>query len=150
MAVVECQTHRYGFEPMADIVPAGTSRRVRIEHFIVNESDNLRAMCGNPDEYIVPGRYARLMINGSVVMSDVLNEQRTNYRVVREARGRVLKQAYDTIYFDIWNDQSTDDLELMTRLHRQFRYYLSPDGWMDSWNRERLRYRKEQERRCGW
>lgn len=45
---------------------------------------------------------------------------------------------YDVIYFDIWPDVSTDNLQEMTKLHRSFKKYLAPNGWMDSWSREWL------------
>ena len=40
---------------------------------------------------------------------------------------------YDTIYFDIWPDICTDDLDEAQQLHRKFRKYLAKDGWMGSW-----------------
>ena len=46
---------------------------------------------------------------------------------------------YDAIYFDIWPDICTDNLAEITKLHRAFRKYLKPDGWMDSWCRDYLR-----------
>ena len=49
---------------------------------------------------------------------------------------------YDTIYFDIWPNCCTDYLEEMTKLHRRFRKYLKPGGWMNSWCRDRLRGEK--------
>lgn len=50
---------------------------------------------------------------------------------------------YDTIYFDIWPDISVDNLDEMTRLHRRFRKFLAPGGWMQSWQRDCLRYLKK-------
>lgn len=49
---------------------------------------------------------------------------------------------YDCIYFDVWADQSTDDLEDMAKLHRRFEAFKAKDGWMDSWNRDNLQARK--------
>ncbi len=205
-------THRYGFEAMVDIVPAGRAcydgqKTVTVEHFEI-DAVPVRAFM-HPDEYVVPGRYARLMVNGSVMMSDVLNEQRTNRTPVVNAKGDMLiaglglgmilvpilkntkvttvtvveKNAavillvakhisriapgklqvfqadihtwqpatkgrqFDAIYFDIWGDQSTDDVDTMKTLHRQFRKYLRPGGWVNSWNYDMLRERK---RRGGW
>lgn len=54
---------------------------------------------------------------------------------------------FDTIYFDIWPDLCTDNLEQMTKLHRRFRKHLRDGGWMDSWCREHLRYEKRREQR---
>lgn len=57
---------------------------------------------------------------------------------------------FTTVYFDIWADQSTDELQTMARLHRGFRKYVADGGWIDSWNREWLRYQRGVERRSGW
>jgi hypothetical protein len=40
---------------------------------------------------------------------------------------------WDTIYFDIWGDVSSDDLREMRQLHNRFRSKLRPKGWMASW-----------------
>lgn len=55
---------------------------------------------------------------------------------------RPVSDKFDVIYFDIWPDRNTDNLAEMTKLHRAFRKYLAPDGWMDSWFRDELRRRK--------
>ena len=58
---------------------------------------------------------------------------------------------FDCIYFDIWGDVSTDVLAEMTSLTRTYRALRrSKESFMDCWDRERLRYRREQERRSGW
>ena len=49
---------------------------------------------------------------------------------------------YDCIYFDVWADQSTDDLEDMRKLHLRFRSYKIKDGWMNSWRRDILKAEK--------
>jgi spermidine synthase len=192
---------------MADIVPEGRAcydgqRAVAVEHFTV-ESVPLRAVF-HPEERVEPGRYARLIVNGGVMMSDVQNEQATNLDAVLKARGDMLiaglglgmilvpilknpkvtsvtvveknpavillvaqhisrlangklqvfqadihdwrpaskGRQFDVIYFDIWGDQSTDDLDTMKVLHRQFRKYLRTGGWVSSWNYDDLRARK--------
>lgn len=48
---------------------------------------------------------------------------------------------WNTIYFDIWPDISVGNLPQMTRLHNQFRYFLEPEGWMDSWMRKEIEAR---------
>lgn len=53
---------------------------------------------------------------------------------------------WDTIYFDIWPNLSTDTLKEMGKLHRRFKQYLDPNGWMDSWRRNQL---QRQSRRGG-
>ena len=52
---------------------------------------------------------------------------------------------YDTLYFDIWADSSTDKLEEMRKLHLRFKPYKVKEGWMNSWRRDILKaeYRRE-------
>lgn len=63
---------------------------------------------------------------------------------------------WTTIYFDIWADICTDNLEQVTRLKRKFARRLNRDdfrAWMGAWQEHKLRRRREQERRgsCyGW
>ena len=45
---------------------------------------------------------------------------------------------FDTIYFDIWPNISTDNLKGIHRLHRRFKPALRAKGWMESWMREDL------------
>lgn len=47
---------------------------------------------------------------------------------------------FDTIYFDIWADICSDDLKEARLLHRQFKRYLRPGGYMESWCRIALKY----------
>jgi spermidine synthase len=158
--------------------------------------------------YVPSGKYAKLKINGRLVMSDTYMEHSTNRNVVRQSHGHVLIAGlglgmiihpilakpevltvtvvekcfdvislitptvkhdkltiiegdiyewkptkgtkFDTIYFDIWSEQSTDDLEDMRKLHQRFRPYKVKDGWMNSWRRDELKNRKRQESRHGW
>jgi predicted membrane-bound spermidine synthase len=51
-------------------------------------------------------------------------------------------QKYDTIYFDIWPDIDISNLEEMTLLHRRFARRKAPEGWMHSWQKDTLQYRK--------
>lgn len=53
-------------------------------------------------------------------------------------------QKWDTIYFDIWPTLCTDNLSEMTTLHRKFASKLVKGGWMNSWGKEYLRYRRRQ------
>jgi spermidine synthase len=60
-------------------------------------------------------------------------------------------QKWDVIYFDIWPDICTDNLEEMTTLHRRFARRKNPGGWIESWQRKRLRVIRARERRHrGW
>lgn len=60
---------------------------------------------------------------------------------------------YDVIYFDIWPDVCTDNLEEIAKLHRRFKSYKNSDNpcaWMSSWCHERLKTHKRQESRMRW
>jgi len=60
---------------------------------------------------------------------------------------------YDTIYFDIWPEISTDNLEDIKILHNRFKNKLNrnnPDCWMNSWMKERLQREKRKERNYFW
>lgn len=75
---------------VSQIVPEGTQGIAKIEHFTVSRrEEQLRAIL-HPDEYIPPGRYVRLLINGEIAMSNTPMEQRTNQFVVWKAKGDVL------------------------------------------------------------
>ena len=62
-------------------------------------------------------------------------------------------QKYQTIYFDIWPDMSTDNLDDMTKLHRRYARSLDrtdPSAWMGSWQQDLLRRHRRQERNQHW
>lgn len=46
---------------------------------------------------------------------------------------------FDTMYFDIWGDQSTDCLEEMAVLRRRFAPFLVRGGWSSCWRQDELR-----------
>jgi hypothetical protein len=75
---------------MVKVLPEGTRGIATVQHFEVTEGDsNMTALHGGAS-FVPPGRYARLMVNRSVVMSDTRFEKLTNYEVVSRAHGRVL------------------------------------------------------------
>jgi hypothetical protein len=187
------------FPAMTGIIPESTYGIASVEHFTVSESES-RFSSLRRGGYVPSGRYAKLKVNGCLMMSDTYMEHNTNYEVVRQAKGHVLiaglglgmilhpilakkevlsvtviekyadvialvgptvkhnkltiiegdiyewKPAkgtkYDCIYFDVWADQSTDDLEDMRKLHLRFRSYKVKDGWMNSWRRDILKAEK--------
>lgn len=54
-------------------------------------------------------------------------------------------QKFDTVYFDIWPDLTTDNLKQINRLHQRGKHwvnYANPDHWMSSWCVDALRYAK--------
>lgn len=202
------------FPSMVDVVPPSSLGIAKVEHFEVSSSAS-RFSALRPGEFVPEGKYARLYVGGTMMMSDTMLEHRTNYEFVRRAHGRVLiaglglgmvvhplfakdrgervtsvcvvekhadvialvqptlpaaagvtvvhadihtwepplAERWNTIYFDIWPNLCTDNLDVMTRLHRRYRKHLDKsDGaaWMGSWGRELLRDRRRQERRAGW
>jgi len=64
-------------------------------------------------------------------------------------------EVYDTIYFDIWPDICTDNLEEIKTLHLRGRYWKNksnPNAWMDSWMYGALKRKRDSEKRYayGW
>lgn len=55
--------------------------------------------------------------------------------------------SWDTIWFDVWGDRTTDSLARMTVLHRRYRKFLVPGGWTDSWYRDELRRQRRRDQR---
>lgn len=45
---------------------------------------------------------------------------------------------YDTIYFDIWPNITTDNLPDIEALHKKFGAYKTKGGFLDSWQRDNL------------
>jgi spermidine synthase len=72
---------------MAPIVPPGTVGRATVDHFTITGKEFLGF---RRDAYIIPGTYARLLVNGETMMSDTQMEQRTNADALRAAHGDVL------------------------------------------------------------
>ena len=69
----------------------------------------------------------------------------------RPAKG----ERFNTIYFDIWGNVSTDALEEMAKLHKSFAHHLArpaedPQRWMCSWKKDYLLWQKSIERRQAW
>jgi len=77
------------FPEMVKIVPEGKHGIASVEHFEVSESA-ARFSSLRRGGYVPEGRYAKLKVNGCLMMSDTSMEHRTNWGVVHEARGNVL------------------------------------------------------------
>lgn len=56
-------------------------------------------------------------------------------------------ETYDTIYFDIWPEIDPNNLGEIRMLHNRWKFRKRPGGWMDSWMKEFLQYRRDQDRR---
>lgn len=80
---------------MIDIIPEGRSGEIQIKHIEVSQEDSkftrLRAAIkGRPRDYVPPGQYAQLIVNGTLMMSDTPTEQRENFKLIQMAYGDVL------------------------------------------------------------
>lgn len=76
------------FFQMATVLPEGSRGTAAIKHWRC-DTPPIRGYA-HPDEFVSPGTYAQLRINGALWMSDTDMERRTNRAVVRQARGDVL------------------------------------------------------------
>lgn len=56
-------------------------------------------------------------------------------------------ERYDTIYFDIWPEICPDNLKEIRMLHNRWKFHKRSGGWMDSWMKRFLQYRREQNRK---
>ena len=74
-------------------IPDGVSGDWRVESFEVTEQESkfsmIRAM-QHPEEYVLPGKYQRLMRGGTVVMSDTRMEMNELRPIKYSAKGNVL------------------------------------------------------------
>lgn len=62
-------------------------------------------------------------------------------------------EKFDTIYFDIWPDVCTDNLEQIAKLHQRFKFYVNrtnSEAFMDSWQRDFLKYERRREKNSLW
>lgn len=82
------------FPSMPDVLPAGKLGLATVSHFEVTPTNarftSFRAIVTGRDEYIPPGRYARLHVGSTLMMTDTPMERRSNLEVIRRARGHVL------------------------------------------------------------
>lgn len=79
---------------VAKFLAPGERGVARVDHFVVTEEDSnrtaMRAAFGQINAYVPPGKYARLTVNGTLMMTDTAMEWRTNSYAVRMAHGDVL------------------------------------------------------------
>jgi hypothetical protein len=78
-----------GYTDTSTILPPGTLGCAAVEHFAVSESDSKLSVISY-GERIRPGNYVRLSVNGHLMMTNTSMERRTNYGVLRNAKGDVL------------------------------------------------------------
>ena len=86
------QTSRETYPIMADLLAPAEQGVAKVEHILVTKEDVARASWGSVDRYAAtkPGRYACLMVNGHLMMTDTDMERITNLDFVRRATGDVL------------------------------------------------------------
>jgi predicted membrane-bound spermidine synthase len=87
-------THVRPFVPMVELLPEAEIRSATLQHIEITQEQSdfsrIRAAAGNRSEYVPAGQYVRLLIDGSLVMSDTLMEQSSHLSFVYSARGDVL------------------------------------------------------------
>lgn len=83
---------RYGFEWMVDVIPEGKVGEAEVVHFTVDERASFfHGLSRNPSwMQVLPGRYAKLRVDGTLVMSDTHMERYTNYDALHYTHGHVL------------------------------------------------------------
>jgi len=74
-------------------IPAGQHGLAKVERFEITEEDSrlsaIRSV-NHPGEYVRPGKYVKLFVGNTLMMSDTTMERRTNHAFVCHAHGRVL------------------------------------------------------------
>jgi spermidine synthase len=76
------------FRPMVEVLPPLSHGIAKVEHFEVSEAESRWSYMRR--DGVPAGKYARLYVGGTLMMSDTQMEHSTNYRVVRHATGDVL------------------------------------------------------------
>lgn len=218
-AIGEAVPGHFGELPMASVLRPVKIGAAEVDIISVNREQamlaNLMAASNRrPSMAVRPGKYARLTVNGVLMMTDTPHEVRTCRKVMKRAHGDVLiaglglgmilipvlrnpkvtsvtvvekyadvvtavlspvysvlkykeqkklnivvsdifdwkpakGQQWDSIWFDIWPDISTDNLPEMAKLHRKFGRNLKKTGtaWMDSWMKDELKVIKRKDAR---
>ena len=83
------------FPRMIEKMPEGKFGSAQIKHFTTTQEQStfckLRALLNHrATEFISPGKYARLLVHGGVMMTDTDMERATNLELIRQAKGHVL------------------------------------------------------------
>ena len=77
-----------------DLLPEGRIGVATISHFEVSPMESaftgMRAAAHGAHELVRPGKYARLEVRGTLMMTDTSMERNTNMEFVRKAKGHVL------------------------------------------------------------
>ena len=75
---------------MTKVLTPGESGEAKIDFFEVSSIDSRMTSFSGGRNYVPEGRYARLRVNGELMMTNTRMEQITNFSVVQKARGNVL------------------------------------------------------------
>jgi hypothetical protein len=78
------------FDDMVEALPESKQGIAEIDHMQIGPAQMLHSMARSGEEFVPPGTYARLKINGETMMTNTPMELRTNLDVIEHARGRVL------------------------------------------------------------
>ena len=95
IAAQPSRTRAVEWPEMASKIPERSCRLAKIEHFTITPKDSslaaLRAAInGHRSAMIEPGRYARLLVDGGIMMTDTPMEKSTNQALIKRASGHVL------------------------------------------------------------
>lgn len=89
-------------------------------------------------------------LTGSVIKKAKGGDKVTIIKGDAYAHGFPKAKKFDTIYFDIWQDISSDNYAESVTLHKRYRKninYKNPDRYVDSWVRDECLRMKKVERR---
>jgi spermidine synthase len=82
--------HKPLFPEMWRVVPQGHIGSARVEHFDVSQFQSQMSALRGMREFVSRGTYAKLIVDGVLMMSDTDYERRTNATIACTARGTVL------------------------------------------------------------
>jgi spermidine synthase len=194
------------FPRMVEMVQPGNVGKAEVDHYEVSKHESAMSAWRRGD-YCPPGKYARLLVDNHLVMSDTSMERYSNVEFLRHAHGNVLVaglglgmilhpalakpevahitviekyqdvidliaptlpsgeleiicadifewtpvkgRKWNVIYFDIWPDICTGNLEDMAKMHQRFKGRLDRTDsycWMSSWMRDRLKAERRKDR----
>ena len=80
----------YGFPRMVKVIPEGKRGEAEIKHFEITSLQSMMSAQHGAAGFVEEGQYAKLVVNGKLMMTDTRHERVTNREVVRRAHGKVL------------------------------------------------------------
>lgn len=83
-----------GCVPMCDLLETGSCGHAVLDKFTLSEANSaiqsVRAMADDASQYVEPGCYVRLFVDGDLMMTDTLHERATCYPLIEAAHGDLL------------------------------------------------------------